>query len=249
MILFILEGKNPDTSLYRTMMKVCGAGDDTVAVVYGCNIDALYHDMKELGEGADIVGLLKERFSANPSKDCGELLLRSDQISEIYLIFDYDFHDVKRSPELLNEQLKDLLEYFCEETEHGKLYINYPMIEAIKYTKEFPDAEYYSYTVSREECRSFKHRAAAFSHYPNLDFLTRGDEVTLRQNWMYLKMQNVSKANYICNGINSYQPLDRDSISQRHILENQIEKYESQPECKVSVLSSFPLLMFDWLGQ
>ena len=71
----------------------------------------------------------------------------------------------------------------------------------------------------------------------------------LKQNWEQLKIQNVSKANYICNGVNVYAPLDRESISQKQILNNQINKFESQPECRVSVLSSFPLLMYDWLGR
>lgn len=249
MILFILEGKYPDLKLYKTMMKICGTNEDSVAVVYGCNIDALYHDMQELGEGADIVGLLKEKYQSNPSSDSYKWLTRSDQISEIYLVFDYDFHDVNRTPDVLNEQLKRLLSYFREETEHGKLYINYPMIEAIKYTKELPDGEYYRYTVNREDCRSFKKMAGDFSFYPNMDFLTRGEFPVLKQNWDDLKKQNVSKANFICNGQNTYPPEDRDSISQEHILDNQIEKYESQPDCLVSVLSSFPLIMYDWLGQ
>lgn len=249
MILFILEGNKPDRSLYQAMMKICGVDEETVAVVYGCNIDALYHDMKELGDGADIVGLLKEKSKNVLLSDINKLLLRSDQISEIYLIFDYDFHDVKRSPDVLNKQLENLLEYFSEETEHGKLYINYPMIEAIKYTKKIPDLEYYSYCVSRQECRNFKQLASEFSYYPNIDFLTRVGDLELKQNWEQLKIQNVSKANYICNGSNVYPPLNRESISQKQILINQINKFESQPDCRVSVLSSFPLLMYDWLGR
>lgn len=248
MILFVLEGKNPDLNLYKAMMKVCGADEESVAVVYGCNIDALYQEMKELGEGADIVGLLKEKYSDNPSSDSYKWMTRSDQISEVYLIFDYDFHDINRSPEILNEQLMNLLVFFSEETDQGKLYINYPMIEAIKHTKKLPDPEYYSYSVCREDCRKYKQLAAEFSYYRNMDFLTRGEESELKDNWKNLKLQNVSKANYICNEDDSYPPINRESISQMRILENQIQKYESQLGCKVSILSSFPLLMYDWLG-
>ncbi len=66
MILFILEGNNPDRILYKTMMKICGTDEESVALVYGCNIDALYHDMLELGEGADIVALFKEQYFSDP---------------------------------------------------------------------------------------------------------------------------------------------------------------------------------------
>ncbi len=203
--------------------------------------------MIDLGEGADIVDILRDKYSGNPS-DPFKIISRSDQFSEIYLIFDYDFHDINRTPKELNEQLEYLLDYFDEETEHGKLYINYPMIEAIKYTKELPDPNYFQYSTSREECRSFKHLSARFSYYPNTDFLIRGDHKIRSKNWELLKIQNVAKANYLCNGDNSFPPAKRDSISQRHILQHQIDDFESLPNCRVSILSSYPLIMYDWLG-
>ena len=248
MILFVLEGERPDLYLYRTMMEVCGVVGDTVAVVYGCNIDALYHEMIDLGDGADIVEILREKYEGTPSNPF-DGISRSDQFSEVYLIFDYDFHDVNRSPQVLNDQLEYLLEFFKEETDHGKLYVNYPMIESIKFTKKLPDNEYYSYTVSREECRSFKRMAADFSFYPNMDFLLKGDALSKATAWELLKTQNVAKANYICNGENAFPPEVRDSISQRRILQHQIDDFESLPDCRVSVLSSYPILMYDWLGR
>lgn len=248
MILFILEGERPDVKLYQSMMEVCGVSEDTIDVVYGCNIDALYHEMVDLGEGADIVELLRNKYQEAPNNPFKNIS-RSDKFSEIYLVFDYDFHDVNRTPELLNKQLGYLLNYFNEETEHGKLYINYPMIEAIRYSKELPDNEYYTYSVSREECRTFKHISADFSFYPNLDFLIRGDSAQRSINWELLKRQNVAKANFICNGENVFPPKSRDSISQAIILENQILKYEACEDCRVAVLSSFPILLYDWTGR
>lgn len=248
MILFVLEGERPDLKLYRTMMEVCGVVGDTIAVVYGCNIDALYHEMIDLGDGADIVEILRSKYENGPSNPF-DGISRSDQFSEVYLVFDYDFHDVNRSPQVLNSQLEYLLEFFDEETNHGKLYVNYPMIEAIKYTKELLDKDYYQYTVSREECRSFKSLASSFSFYPNMDFLLRGDKESRETAWELLKIQNVAKANYICNGDNVFPPANRESISQREILQHQIGDYESLSDCRVSVLSSYPILMYDWLGK
>ena len=248
MILFVLEGERPDLKLYRTMMEACGVVGDTVAVVYGCNIDALYHEMVDLGDGADIVEILRSKYEEGPSNPFNGIS-RSDQFSEVYLVFDYDFHDINRSPQILNDQLEYLLDFFDEETNHGKLYVNYPMIESIKYTKELPDQDYYQYTVCREECRSFKSLASCFSFYPNMDFLLRGDEKSRAVTWELLKIQNVAKANYICNGKNAFPPADRDSISQRIILQHQIDDFESLPDCRVSVLSSYPILMYDWLGK
>ena len=150
---------------------------------------------------------------------------------------------------MLNGQLEYLLDYFEEETDHGKLYINYPMIESIKYTKELPDSNYYQYTVSREDCRSFKRVAASFSFYPNMDFLLRGDAQSRARSWELLKIQNVAKANFLCNGVNEYPPVEMGSISQRTILQHQIDEFESLPDCRLSVLSSYPIMMFEWLGK
>lgn len=57
-----------------------------------------------------------------------------------------------------------MLTLFADETENGKLYINYPMIESIRYTKELPDTDYANYIVSREECKDFKRLARDFRH-------------------------------------------------------------------------------------
>ena len=169
MILFVLEGEKPDLKIYKAMMEVCGVSADSVTVVYGFNIYDLYREMNRLGAGADLVSILRAKYKNAPDNPLSGLT-RSDQFSEIYLLFDYDFHDVNRAPKELNGQLSYLLSFFSEETEHGKLYVNYPMIEAIRYTKQLPDSNYYSYTVSREDCRDFKRLSGDFSFYSNLDF-------------------------------------------------------------------------------
>lgn len=74
----------------------------------------------------------------------------------------------------MNLQISEMLDMFDNETENGKLYINYPMVEAIRYTKHLPDSMFYTYIVSRQQCRdiSFKNMADCFSDYKSLDFLT-----------------------------------------------------------------------------
>ena len=62
-----------------------------------------------------------------------------------------------------------MLTLFDDETDNGKLYINYPMIESIRYTKELPDEAYVYYTVERDACKDFKRLAREFSAYDSLD--------------------------------------------------------------------------------
>lgn len=203
MILFVFEGTRREPYIFGALKKLYWSEEETVVTAYGCNIYALYNEMQAIGDGADIVDILKVKY-----KDCKDNpfngIERSDAFSEKYLIFDYDFQDVSQPVALLNNKLETMLKYFNEETENGKLYINYPMVEAIRYTKFLEDIDYYKYSVTREECRSFKSLVDKFSAYPNADFLIRGDEQVLRQNWTALKHQNVAKANFICNEQNTY---------------------------------------------
>ena len=236
MILFVFEGKREER-LFAPLKRLFWGEETTVIAVYECNIDALYHEMQAIGDYVDIVALLRAKYEGKPDNPFMNVS-RSDEFSEIYLVFDYDFHDVSRSAETLNEQLRYLLDYFNEETDHGKLYVNYPMVEALVYTKQLPDEEFVNYTVSREECRCFKQLAHDFSFYPNYDFILRGAVNDIRHKWGLLKKQNVDKARVMCKG----------DITQPKILESQVNDYECRDGCQVAVLSGIALLLYDWLG-
>ena len=107
-----------------------------------------------------------------------------------------------------------MLKFFTDETANGKLYINYPMVESLRYTKELPDNDYWTYTVTRQQCQEvrFKHQVHEFSFYGgNLEYIILtikpADEETKVQekidnaktNWKHLVDMNVSKAHFICN--------------------------------------------------
>ena len=236
MILFIFEGKKREVRFFNTLKRLYWGAEEMIVSVFDCSIDALYHELQKLGDGADVVEMMMDKYKGckdNPFKG----IPRPDVFSEIYLVFDYDFHDVSRTAEQMNTQLVYLLDYFSEETENGKLYVNYPMMEAVAYTKELPDQAFYSYTVSREECRNFKELVHNFSSYPNFDFLLRGDDSDLRKNWEFVVGQNVAKARLMTGA---------ERPEQRAILDAQIQKYECLEGCQVAILSAFAILLNDW---
>ena len=75
-----------------------------------------------------------------------------------------------------------MLEYFDDETGNGKLYINYPMVESVFYTKQLPDKDYLSYDITREKCYNFKALVRDFSFYNSCLLYTsieRADTVSL----------------------------------------------------------------------
>ena len=180
--------------------------------------------------------------------------MKSSDFSEIYLFFDYDFQNRNLTLEEMNRQISEMLKLFCDETDSGKLYINYPMLEAIRYTKELPDSHYDEYTVSRTDCqkKGFKALAQQFSAYGSLDFIVldfretpkRNDVENVKKNWAMLEEQNVVKANLLCNNKQTF-PLDKESISQSRIFFAQLLKHVL-PKAEVSILSAFPLFNFDY---
>lgn len=156
MILFVFEGVKREPDLFRTIQRLYFSNrEEQIVCSYNNNIYQLYKDLQEYDGDGDIVSLLMEKFASqkdNPLKDID----RSADISEIYLFFDYDFHNRNLSLEEINRQVKEMLETFDNETEYGKLYIDYTMVESIRYTKFLPDANYWTYTISRTDCSRFK---------------------------------------------------------------------------------------------
>lgn len=134
--------------------------------------------------------------------------------------------------------------------ENGKLYINYPMVESLKYTKQMPDNEFYNYIATREDCANhkFKSKAETFAYskakaYRFID-LNKTNEAEVAANWVLLKGQNVKKANYIVNDIMDF-PTSKDAISQRQIFNAQKTKFV-RPSESVSILNSFPIFLYDY---
>ena len=103
-----------------------------IALPAGKNIYMLWNELKKDEYQTDIVELLRESNS-----NAKEILngLSRDDIDEVYLFFDYDAHQNNLSATTdisPSEVIEEMLDVFDNETEHGKLYINYPMIESIR---------------------------------------------------------------------------------------------------------------------
>ena len=58
--------------------------------------------------------------------------LKEDDFSEVYLFFDYDAHQTNLGKADDEDIVVQMLESFDNETENGKLYISYPMVEALR---------------------------------------------------------------------------------------------------------------------
>ena len=215
MILFVFEGAKAEPKIYETIKSLYFAhGNEEVIYIFNSNIYGLYDrickeysDFDDIAGAIDIISLLRD---IHPDSALAQLETTSE-IDQIFLFFDYDFqhvfHILERQPdrninkviEEDNQKIKDMLQFFDEETEMGKLYINYPMVESLKYTKRMPDKDFPNYQVTLEDCHGkFKEMAEQFTDYHGYYGLLIDEKLdikVLRQNWEQLKAQNVTRAN------------------------------------------------------
>jgi len=263
MILFIFEGKDDKTYFESIKRLFFPEKSDTFVCTYNSNIYSLYTKLKQHDTLNGILEVNTVSVFNEILIEKGDYTLkdiREDEVSEIYLFFDYDFQEDSRTLQENNKILSEMLMYFTDETENGKLYINYPMVESIRYTKELPDNDYLKYTVTRQRCQdeSFKHQVHEFSFYGNLQYIIpiikpADDEAKIQEktntaikNWKHLIVMNVSKSNYICNNKND---IPDETDNQKEIFDNQLSKYVETEECKVAILNAFPIFLFEYFGR
>ncbi len=259
MILFVFEGRKTEPSLFKTLEYLFFKNPDEQKICcFGYNIYELYRLMNESDFTEDIVTVIKRKLKSRNEKPIPENVSITD-FSEVYLFFDYDFQNKNLSLEELNSQLQEMLDFFYDETDNGKLYINYPMVESIRCTQKLPDEHFCEYKVARIECSDFKdYVSRVYNYYKSTDFMqfsldkrtkelrpiTKEREWIVKENWGYLKEQNIKKANYICNDIFDY-PQDKSSVSQKKILDFQLKKH-ILPTNEVSILNAFPLFLYEY---
>jgi hypothetical protein len=237
MILFIFEGEKYEPPLYEGIKSLFfPRSKDQVLCSFCSSIYTFYKRLKNDFEGfADVVDVLKlEKEKIDPENEIFKY--KNSDFESIYLFFDYDFY--RGDLDNKNLQITELLEYFNEETENGKLFISYPMIESIQYTKELPDEQFHNYTVLRENSNgdNFKKTARQFCHYNGYAYLKDAT------NWKHLVKQNVFKANLLAKNNLSW-PEQKDDIEQMPVFEAQLRKHII-PNNEVAILNAFPMFLY-----
>jgi hypothetical protein len=112
----------------------------------------LYNDFfpgNEMQDDLDLPQVLKER-----ERDPAKKKLLDIKYTDVLLVFDLDPQD----PLFSNDKIRRMQEYFCESSDMGKLYINYPMVEAFYHMRTIPDPDYQNRIVSMEELRNKKYK-------------------------------------------------------------------------------------------
>lgn len=267
MILFVCEGEKREPHLFKvidkfflsvydqeesTVQKKKSEQEKNYVVAFGCHIQSLASLVEErsrdfpgahLEDSIDLVALLKELKKDSLSDDIHKIT-SSSEVSEIYLFFDCDLHDLKEDRENQLRKIKELLTLF-NHVKIGKLYLSYPMIEALCYTKELPDEHFPKYVCRIDECASFKKKASDFSHYGSHDFVMKikppKDKYT-KLNWCSLIRQHRRKAQELCGASSGCL------LKQVEIFQAQCDKYIT-PRGEVAILASMPLFLYDYFDE
>lgn len=227
-ILFVFEGAKTEEQIMANLKSFFLNENTTITSVYGAEIYQIYKDIKA-DEDLDTFNLVKER---NQNKTILDIYTRAD-FAEIYMFFDYDGH----SPIADDHKLIELLEFFKEETDKGKLFVSYPMVEALKHICEFE-----TFKDLNVECKiNIRYKNIVHeSCIKDLRDFTKYDLIT----WKQLIRAHLQKLNFIVNG--SFT-LPNEIILQLIILSKQLEKYIT-PTSTVAVLSAFPIFLHDYYG-
>lgn len=157
-----------------------------------------------------------------------------DDFGEIYLFFDYDGHSTLAS----DNALAEMLALFKEETDLGKLFVSYPMVESIKHCSKGIDFKTVK-VVAKKNIR-YKELVANEADNVYLQYSKYTFEI-----WQELISLHLKKMNFIVSDQYSTPEIN---YAQTVVFINQRSKFIDK-EGTVAVLSGFPMFLFDYFGR
>ena len=245
--LFIFEGDSAEPKLFDNLEINFPVKSISIKTIFGGNIYHLFSNLKD-DPYLDILSVIKER---NPENAAKLKDLDPEDISSIYLFFDYDAHTKYAS----DIEVEDLLKFFDNENEYGLLYISYPMIEALRHYND-----YNSFKDLVVKCKGFNcprkdmcENQETCMEEPRYKKMVHNDTIEKWKDisnysiemWKELIEAHLSKMNYIMK--DSYHFPDC-TYHQLEIFYSQLKKYINQDCPHVAVLSPFPIYLLDYYG-
>lgn len=238
-IVIISEGENTENLIIDNIKKNFAKFSrrrEIVFLPFKTCIYELWEVMKKDNFETEILDVLMERDSLIKSKieEVGK-----ESIYQIFLFFDYDGHACRGKHG--DQIIRNLLETFDNETMQGKLYISYPMVEALKDLKK-NDNCCRSCFVPIINNISYKQIVSENTEFQDLTKLKKID-------WYHMMHYNLKKANCIVfSSFNTPQYNDYFRyINQSTIFEGQKTRFIRN--AKIAVISGFTLFLLDFYGQ
>lgn len=222
-ILVIVEGAKTDVRLMEHLLNIYGIDEKHQIVSYNTNIYSLYNEMfREVDpENIDILQLMKEHENDPSKKEIFDAYY-----SDVLLIFDFDPHD----PQFSDTKISEMINFFVESSDMGKLYLNYPMVEAFYHMKSIPDVEYDSYIVTMDELIAKKYKQRV--NYENRNHNYSKFAVNKAECNTVIR-QNIDKSWKLCGFQCIFNNEDTELPDSNEILQNQLLKMNLDNELAV----------------
>ena len=151
-ILVVVEGERLDVGLMEKLFRIYSIDVDYEIVSYCTDLYTLYGAMFADNE-PDAYSLLQVLKEKEP--DALRKRIFDENYSDKLLVFDLD----PQATLFTLERIRRMAEYFVESTDMGKLYINYPMVEAFYHMKAIPDCCFDSYYATLTELAAGEYKA------------------------------------------------------------------------------------------
>ena len=169
-IAIIVEGTDREPQIIQNMLSIYFKLERFKIISFPAdqNIYMLWNLLQKDDFETDLIEVIRE-YSPCAAATLGDLT-RSD-FSEIYLFFDYDGHQnnlPQNSNITADNVLREMLETFDNETDLGKLYISYPMVEALRDFIPTQCTPATSCFWSLDNVGNYKHDTGVKSSYPNI---------------------------------------------------------------------------------
>ena len=246
-ILFVFEGKSTEYKITKSLEKHILTEGLFIKCAFDAEIYQFYRELKN-DDFLDSFTLIKNRNAENQEtlKDYNR-----DDFAEIYLFFDYDGHSTCAD----DAKLEELVSFFNEETNQGKLYISYPMVEAIRHIQDYDNfrnsivkckganCPYINTCEEKEECKKEPHykTKVAKESIPRLSNMNSYTEFV----WKKIIETHLKKMNYIVSNLYEFP---QKIVLQDIIFQKQLELFINKKCPKVAVLSAFPIFIHDYYG-
>lgn len=235
---FIVEGEVREPQIIDNISKVffSHANFKIITLPADENIYMLWKKLKADDFDTDIIEVLRER-----NNDIREQLagLSRDDFSEVYLFFDYDTHQTNLGKEDDADAVAQMLESFNNETENGKLYISYPMVEALRDCKPGVCGDRVACFVAASDMKEYKNASAIRAVNPQF----KGYDF---ENWKDIIDVFAMRASCL---FGSADTLEYEYYSEKiSPYEVYVREAKTTKEEGVFVLSAFPEFLVDYYG-
>jgi hypothetical protein len=242
----VFEGESTERNIVMRLEKNFLEESIAIKCAYCGDIYQFYRRMKEEDFDVNLVTLLKERSPENRTVLSG---YDNDSFAYIYFFFDYDGHATMAS----DSQIDEMLSFFDNETEHGRLFISYPMVEAIRHYKDKESFKDLTVMCKRSNCPNMdscrKGRvcltAPHYKSFVQTDSNLTKTNLNSKENWKELIKSHLCKANYIVSNQYRFPSI---LIEQTCIFKHQKAQFISRSCPEVAVLSAFPMFLQDYYG-